>query len=253
VTNTFGSDSVTKTDYITVNEAPPSSSHAGVALTFDDDSVDQWFAIRDRLKNYDARVTFFVSGFASLSEAQVNKLKILKADGHEIAFHGLYHTDAQDYLQTYSINEYLNYEIIPGVELMKNQGLNPVDFSYPYGSENEALTEVLQGYFLHVRGTANSQDYLPLKEVDSIYYQYGSHQSHIYGIEIEDDSGGNSLDDIFDGILRAKEENKIVIFYAHTPVETEPQEYQLSYDRLDKILINVSENNLKFYTISELN
>jgi len=254
VINAVGNDLETKTDYITVTEGSPNPSHAGVALTFDDESVDQWFAIRDRLLNYNAHVTFYVSNFDSLNESQVNKLKILQEDGHEIAFHGLYHTSAQPYLDdNHSIDDYLNYEIIPGLELMKNQGFNPVDFSYPFGSENTTLTEVLQGYFLHIRGTAFSQDYLPLREVDLIYYQYGSHQPHIYGISIDDHSGGNSLDDIYDGILRAKEENKIVIFYSHTPVETDPQAYELSYDRLDKILKYISENDLKFYTISEIN
>lgn len=64
---------------------------------------------------------------------------------------------------------------------------------------------------------------------------------------------GNSLDDIKNGIIRAKQEDTIVIFYAHTPVETNPQLYQMTYDRLEKILINVSENKMTFYKISEIN
>jgi peptidoglycan/xylan/chitin deacetylase (PgdA/CDA1 family) len=237
----------------TITPAPVST--AGVAITFDDAYVDDWYEIRDLLKKYDANVTFFVTDFASLDENQVNKLKLLQDDGHEIAFHGSNHIDAMEYLKNHSISEYLNNQIIPGVDLMRNQGLNPVDFSYPFGSgsQNRALTQALHQYFLHIRGTKNSDAYHSLKDVNSAYYQYGENTSLIFGVGIDDVTYGNSLKDIYDGISRAKEEDRIVIFYSHDPVPSNPGHYQLSYDRLEKILINVSENKLKFYTISEIN
>jgi PKD repeat protein len=253
VANVVCSDSEKKTDFITVNEAPPDSSHAGVAITFDDNAVENWNAIQDLLEEYDAHVTFFVSSFGGLSESQINTLTLFNENGHEIAFHGAHHTDAQEYLSSHSIDEYLNYEIIPGIALMQNAGFNPVDFAYPYGSEDEALTEVLQGYFLHIRGTDYRETGIPLKDVDSVFYQYGSNQPFINGIGIDDVSYGNSLDDIYAGILRAKEEEKILIFYTHTPVVSNPQVYQITHDRLEKILKNVTENNLNFYKISEIN
>jgi PKD repeat protein len=253
VTNTFGSDSNTKTDYIIITEAPPGSSHAGVALTFDDNAPDNWYAIQGLLKNYNAHVTFFIENFGGNSEDQINTYKLIQANEHEIAFHGTHHIDAQEYLKNHTIDEYLNYEIIPGLELMRNQGFDPIDFAYPYGSEDTALTGVLQGYFLHIRGTAYAEGNQKLKDVDSIFYQYGSHQSHIYGGGIDDITYSNSVTDIYDAIDRAKAEDKIVIFYAHTPVATNPQEDQISYDRLEKVLQYVSKNNLTFYKISEIN
>jgi len=243
VTNGAGSNVRTEPDYITVNVALP-SSHAGVAITFDDDTVDQWYAIRDILNRNNAHVTFFVSNFASLNQDQINKLKTLQADGHEIAFHGYNHIDAAEYLESHSIQEYLDNEIINGVNLMKNEGFNPVDFAYPYGNDDPTATQALEGYFDHVRDVAYSWN-------DMIYYQYGSNQFFIAGIGMDDDAG-NSMTDIYDGISRAKTEDKILIFFGHEPVASNPEGYQTSYARLENMLKYVSDNNLKTFTVSEL-
>jgi PKD repeat protein len=243
VTNGAGTDVRTEPHYISVTVAPP-SSHAGVAITFDDNTVDQWYAIRDILIRNNAHVTFFVSQYEGLDQDQINKLKTLKADGNEIAFHGMYHTDVVEYLNTHSIQQYLDYEIIPGIDLMKNDGLTPVDFAYPYGSDDPAATLALEAYFGHIRDTYYNWD-------DTIYYQYGSNQAFIKGIGM-DESYGHSMTEIYDGISRAKTDDKILIFYGHEPVPSNPGSYQTSYDRLDKILKYVSDNNLKTFTISEI-
>jgi len=243
VKNTAGSNTVLKTGYITITAAPP-NAHAGVAITFDDNYVDQWYAIRPTLSKYNAHVTFFVSNFESLNQDQINKLKTLKADGNEIAFHGTYHTDVVDYLKSHSVQQYINYEIIPGINLMKNNGLTPVDFAYPNGSDDPAATQALEAYFGHIRDTYYGWD-------DTIYYQYGSNQAFIAGIGL-DESYGNSMTDIYNGISKAKTDEKILIFYGHEPVASNPGEYQTSYDRLDKTLKYVSDNNLKTFTISEI-
>ena len=128
VTNEAGSDVRTEPQYITVTTAPP-SSRAGVAITFDDNYVDQWYASRSILQKYNAHVTFFVSNFADLDQNQINKLKTLEADGNEIAFHGYNHEDTVAYLQSHTLDEYMNDEIYRGVDLMKSNGLNPVDFA----------------------------------------------------------------------------------------------------------------------------
>jgi len=226
----------------TPTTSPAVTSHAGVAITFDDVFVDDWFETRDLLKKYDAHVTFFVSEFPSRNASQINKLKLLQQDGHEIAFHGTEHRNADEYLKNHSVQEYLDNEILPGVNLMRKNGLNPVDFSYPYGVGNDTLTEPLKHYFLHVR----------FIEKGPIFYQYGSNTTQIYAGEIDNFPAKMTLDDIYNNISRAKKEDKIVIFYAHQTVPSNSTFYHITYDRLEKILINASENKMKFYTISEL-
>ena len=245
ISNGAGSDTTIQTDHILVEEGPPVTTRSGIAITFDDNYIDEWYAIRDILQAHNAHVTFFVSNFASLDQAQINKLKTLQADGHEIAYHGYAHVDAAQYMQTHSINNYLENEIINGVNLMKSEGFNPVDFAYPFGSDDPEVTQALGGYFDHVRDTAYSWD-------DSIYYEYGSNQYFIAGIGMDDITYGIPITDIYNGISRAKNEDKILILYGHEPVAANPQMYQTSHDRLEKILQFVSDNNLKTFTISEL-
>ena len=111
VSNGAGSDVRTEPEYITVTE-PPVSERSGIALTFDDNYIDEWYAVRSIFQRYDAHATFYVSQYDGLDEDQIDKLRTLQADGHEIAFHGRYHTDAAAYLETHTIQQYLDYEII---------------------------------------------------------------------------------------------------------------------------------------------
>jgi len=226
----------------TPTASPTVTSHAGVAITFDDIFVDDWFETRDLLKKYDAHVTFFVSEFPSRNASQIQKLKLLQQDGHEIAFHGTEHRNADAYLKNHTVQEYIDNEIIPGITLMQKNGLNPVDFSYPYGVKNDTLTEPLKHYFLHTRGI----------ESGSLFYQYGSNSSHLYAGQIDSWPEKMTLNDIYNNISRAKKEDKIVVFYAHQTVPSNSAFYHITNDKLEKILINASENKMKFYTISEL-
>jgi hypothetical protein len=50
----------------------------------------------------------------------------------------------------------------------------------------------------------------------------------------------------------AKNNNKIVIFYAHKPVSTFQNNYETEYQTLIEICNYVKSNNMKFYKISEL-
>ncbi len=245
VTNPLGSDAEIKNGFITVTEGQPGGSHAGIALTFDDNSIDQWYAIRPMLQQYNARVTFFVTQYPNLDPDQVDKLRTLQADGHEIGFHGTHHVEAASYLQNHSLQEYLDYDITPGLNQMRSDGFNVVDFAYPGGSDTPEATAALQGYFGHIRDTYYNWD-------DTIYYEYGSNQAFIRGIGLDDLSYGNTEQQIRDGILKAKQDDTILITYAHVPVQTATGDYQLSYNRLENILRNVTDNNMKFYTVSEL-
>jgi PKD repeat protein len=245
VTNFLGSDVKIKTGFITVTEGQPGGPHAGIALTFDDTSIDQWYAIRGMLQQYNAHVTFFVSQYQNLEPYQIDELKALQADGHEIGFHGVNHVEADTYLsQNHTVQEYIDNEVIPGINLMRADGFNTVDFALPggSGSENIELTNSLQQYFTHIRGINHG----------SIYYEYGSNTPVIFAQGIDNLSYGQSMDDIYNYISTAKQQDAIVIFYAHVPVQTATADYMLSYDRLENILINGTENNMKFYTVSEL-
>jgi hypothetical protein len=153
--------------------------------------------------------------------------------------------DEVAYIQDNSLTAYMNDEIIRGVNLMKSKGLNPVDFAYPFGSDDPNARPALEGYFGHMRDTYYDWD-------NTIYYTYGSDTAYIAGIGIDDNTYGNSMTDIYNGIDVAKADDRILIFYCHEPVAGNPGEYQTSYARLENILKYVSDNGMKTYTIAEI-
>ena len=244
ITNEVGTDNTLKANYITVRDGQSGQPRAGVAITFDDNSIENWSAIRNLLNNYTANATFFVSNYGTLDESEKDMLRELQSDGHEIGYHGYAHLDASIYLENHTINEYMSNEIINGITQMQRDGFNPVDFSLPngHGDDNSSLMNALQQNFTHIRSTARGP----------IYYQYGSNTSVIYAQGIDDITYNQSMNDIYNEISTAKENDEIVIFYCHDPVPGNPLEYQISYSRLQNILVNASQNNMKFYTISEL-
>jgi len=226
--------------------SPRNTSHAGIALSFDDGKyIDDWYAIRLILQKYNAHATFFISNLDDVNQSDIEKLRILQAEGNEIAFHGRYHLKAEEFLQTHSVDQYMDHEIIPGIDLMKSWGFNPVNFAYPYGSADPAANQALFGYFGHVRGIHNNN------WNDDVYYTYGSNTPFIVSMGI-DFNYGNSDESIYAGILKAKVNDKILLIYGHKPVPNNPGQYETSYDRLEKILQYVSDNNMKTYTISEM-
>jgi phosphohistidine phosphatase SixA len=70
---------------------------------------------------------------------------------------------------------------------------------------------------------------------------------------MDDITYGFTINDIYNGISKAKTENKILILYGHDPVVSNPGMYQTSHDQLEKIIAKGKENNMTFYRISDIN
>jgi peptidoglycan/xylan/chitin deacetylase (PgdA/CDA1 family) len=79
------------------------TAKAGLCLSFDDYCVDEWFTLRELFLKYNARVTFFVTKFDTLTTTQVQKLRILQQDGHEIGFHGARHFLSEHQIKKHSM------------------------------------------------------------------------------------------------------------------------------------------------------
>lgn len=70
--------------------------HAGIALTFDDDRVDNWFQYLPFLDSANVRATFYVCKYNRFTPEQKQKLAIIQNHGHEIAYHSLNHYNMLD-------------------------------------------------------------------------------------------------------------------------------------------------------------
>jgi peptidoglycan/xylan/chitin deacetylase (PgdA/CDA1 family) len=123
-------------------------------MTFDDCTVDHWFAHRGVFDDAAALVTFFVSHVDRLTDDETDKLRVLQRDGHTIASHGLRHLDGPQYVAEHGLGAYLEHEIDPSIAALADRGLGHRDFAYPFGRHDRATDDALTGRFSWVRTTS---------------------------------------------------------------------------------------------------
>lgn len=216
----------------------------GVAITWDDNSVDEWFSARDLFKKYNAKCTFYVCNFCLLNEEKIQKLKILKEDGHEIACHSFTHKDAVLYYMDYGIESYIRNEILPALDSMHAKGFYPESFAYPNGSRNSETDEALLKYFRVLRATSYGNN---IK-----LYSWG--RTRILQATGIDNSYSVPLESIYGMLKEASDSSRVAVFYGHRISEgiDSTSYYCTSRERLGAVLKQASQLHLKFFTASEL-
>lgn len=220
--------------------------HSGVVITFDDDYIDEWFDVNTILKPYDWKATFFVTRFNQLSTNKIQELKDLKSEGHEIGGHGLNHLNAPTFISANGTSEYLNQEIFPMLNLMANNDLFTTSFAYPFGSRNSTTDNLLLNEFKIIRGTTYGNSN-PASQ--NCYY---NNDRLVLGLGIDNNYSHFNISYFISLLEYAKNNNKIVVFYAHKPVLSSQNNYETEYQTLMEICSYVQKNNMKFYKISEL-
>ena len=218
----------------------------GVILTFDDAYVNEWFATNQKLKKYNWKGTFLVSRINTLNNAKVKKLLQLQREGHEIGGHGLQHLNAADYTRVYTINEYMNREINPMLDLMDFYGLKVSSFAYPYGGRTKKLDAALLKKFKTIRGRAFYE-----KEA-SKQGCYFNHSRLLFSFSIDDTYHRFTIPHLQKLLDYAKKNNKILILNSHKTVDKITGDYQTKNATLEYICKYIKNNNLNFYTFSDL-
>lgn len=216
----------------------------GVAVTWDDSSIDEWFSARDLFKKYNAKCTFYVCSFCQLNEEKLQKLKILKDEGHEIACHSFTHKDAILYYMDHGIDSYIKNEILPALDSMRAKGFNPETFAYPSGSRNSETDEALLKYFRVLRATTYGNK--------GKLYSWGRTRI-LQGTGI-DNSYKLPLESIYSMLKEASDSSRVAVFYGHriSGGIDSTSYYCTSRSRLEAVLKKASELHLEFFTASEL-
>ncbi len=220
----------------------------GVAISFDDAYVNEWYSLRGLFSRYGAKATFFVSNFDLLPEESIERLRILQDDGHEIAFHGLRHVSAGKFVSENSLDKYLESEIFPGIDTMKQSGFSPLTFSYPYGVRAPHIDEALLKYFKHIRGVACTQKSKKLSGLSQIYYKRKKGLVFAAGV---DNVYGKSLEEIKDAMKMAVVREKTILLYAHKTSD-EACDYCTPVSRMEALIEYASNAGLKFFRIKDL-
>lgn len=225
-------------------EAIPYQS--GVVISFDDAYVDEWFEADKVLKKYDWKATFCVCRIDSIGQPQIQKLHQLQAKGHEIAGHGYHHYNAVKFVKANGIDAYLKQEIDPMMASMKQLKFNVTSFAYPYGERSDELDNALTKRFKMVRGR-DFEDILPEKE--GCYFR---DSNLLYAFDIDNNHIHFSIPYLLELLDEAKKTNKILILSSHRPVKDLTANYQTKIETLEFICKYMKLNDMKFYTLSDL-
>lgn len=222
-------------------------SIAGVILSFDDAYINEWVATDKKLKKYNWKGTFFVCRINNFRHAQVKKLLKLQNEGHEIGGHGLQHLNAADFIRIHTINEYLDQEINPMLNLMNFYGLKISSFAYPYGGRTPNLDTALLKKFKIVRGRAFRE------EIVNKQGCYFSHSDVIYSFSIDDTHDDFNIPHLLKLLDFARKNNRILILNSHKTVNKVTADYQTNNATLEFVCQYIKKYNMKFYTVSDLN
>ncbi|PAC32428.1 polysaccharide deacetylase family protein [Flectobacillus sp. BAB-3569] len=239
---------------------PQNMPKAGIALSFDDRFIKEWYLLRPLFRKYNAHVTFYLTQPDSLSAEEWNMLGALSKDGHEIACHGAIHTQSIPFVWHNSIKEYFKVEIFPALNTMKKHGYTPTTFAHPGGSQFWWLDQKLYQYFNLLRDVSLKKRKLgnwvferKIDEINEIYFR--PNQSKSVSALMIDIGNELSEKEILEVLKKAKSTQSAVMLFGHKPLFQSAktgQEYGFEVEFLTYILSESAKLGLKTYTMAEL-
>jgi peptidoglycan/xylan/chitin deacetylase (PgdA/CDA1 family) len=222
---------------------------SGVVITFDDRYVDEWVWADSELSKYDWKATFSLTKIGQLNKRDISNIRMLQDKGHEIAGHGYKHVRAKNYVDRNGIETYMNNEILPMISHFKKDNLDLNSYVYPFGSRDSLIDVELLKYFDYLRGGFVEPENDSLHNYNCFY----NDSSLLFGIGIDFCSTDNDKRNLIDKLLNYCLENeKVLILYGHKPVKKYASNYEVEIQTLKKICSFVEDNNMTFYTISDL-
>jgi hypothetical protein len=135
----------------------------GINLSFDDTEIDDWYSLRPLLQQYGAHVTLFVTRYAQFTDDGRQKLHQLYDEGNDVEAHGVNHVNGPDYVAQYGLDAYLADEVQPSIDILREDGFDPVAFAHPFGAHTPEIDEAITARLALVRSI--SQTPLPGHDV----------------------------------------------------------------------------------------
>lgn len=215
----------------------------GLALTFDDHYVDNWFHYIDLLDSMGVKATFYISNYNKFTAVQKVKLHKLQDHGHEIAFHSTTHANFLKTAASDGCEKLIKEEVLDGLKLMNNDGFYPTTFAYPYGKHNDVLDKFMYKYFKSVRALNGTQDLS--RSLASLH-----DNKLLFGLGI-DETSKRSMEKINGLLSLAQQTDRCAVLLVHN-IERHDTDMQIPIWKLREVLASAKSLNLKFYTVSEI-
>lgn len=115
----------------------------GLALSFDDAHIVEWFALREMFQHYNARVTFYLTRYLGQAPEKKELIRMLADDGHDIAAHGVAHVRAPSYVEEHGLGAYMKNEAVPSIDVLRDDGYPVWSYAYPFGARTSELDDAL--------------------------------------------------------------------------------------------------------------
>ena len=215
-----------------------------VALTFDDNSIDNWFSYLPLLDSLDIKATFYVSAYHGFNKMQKNKLHTIALHGHEIAYHTSTHPNMVNAVEKKGLAKLMAEEIDTDLNLMRKDGFTITNFAFPFGRHNQTLDIAMLRYFKSIRAVSNKQNYSK-----SLVKNSGERQL-FYGADI--DACSRLTEDAMIGLMgQAQTYHDCLVLVAHK-INTPDYKFQVTADRLKRLASEAKKRNLRFITIRDI-
>jgi peptidoglycan/xylan/chitin deacetylase (PgdA/CDA1 family) len=217
-----------------------------LALTFDDQYIDEWLSAADIFKAHDVRATFFIMGFPNIPSLRVMKLHKLLDLGHEIGFHSVNHLSAVEFSKEHGVDAYIQAEILPGVEAMKLMGFSPTSFAFPKNAHNEELDRVLSMHFRTLRARA-------MTLAEALQWDTKNPIIKARNCDTVTSTGETirSVDDIIAELRHAAHSGASIALYGHGISDHPVDRHHMTLRGLDYMLWSAKRLGFEFVTANE--
>ncbi|MFT4033367.1 MAG: polysaccharide deacetylase family protein [Siphonobacter sp.] len=240
---------------------PPKTNHPGIALSFDDHFIKEWHALRPLLKKHQAKVTFFITCPQPLFTEEIQMLRELSSDGHEIGFHGTIHGKSTELIEHLGPKAYKETELNPGLSYLHQAGFHPTAYAHPGGNHNARVDSVLfASGFRILRDVSLAERswqgfklyHISPKYLSTIYYDFKG--KRLVDALLIDTSVNLSYEELKEALQKARQDGTTILLFGHKPLDShkKPNEYGFDINQLEEILNLANELSLPFYTMSEL-
>jgi peptidoglycan/xylan/chitin deacetylase (PgdA/CDA1 family) len=112
---------------------------AGVSLQYDGTWLDSWMDARPYLAKHHARATIFITRYQTLHDDERALVRTLSDDGNDIEPHGVNHLRGPVMVEEEGLQTYLDDEVQPSIDNLRNDGYEVVSFAYPFGDRTDEI------------------------------------------------------------------------------------------------------------------